>query len=88
MIGRRGFTEESTTKRRVKGREYYAKNEKVGAGEREIRWTEDPTQGNIPSRHISPSFYCHTTSVIRCVGPKDEGGRGKCKKIRSVHKGR
>ena len=43
-IGRRGFTEEPTSKSRVKGRNYCERNEKVGGrGVREvggkIRWT-------------------------------------------------
>ena len=50
---------------------------------------QDPTQGNIPSRHISPSSCCHTTLGVRCVGPKVEGEGGgvykdpKCEKSQS-----
>ena len=43
--------------------------------------------GGVGEIYAGPkSSCCHTTSGIRSVGPKDEGGGGEYTKIRRVRK--
>ena len=67
----------------MKGRKDCEKSKRVGGrgGGGNIRWTKDPTQGNIPSRHIS-----HRPAVIQRQGsvplaPRMKGAGGSIQRF-------